>query len=318
MPEKKIIIDDKNKNLRIDSVCAKMFPKISRTMWQKHGVFFCDGQKKNYKTLTKKNQKWIIDYKCNEQENNLNDAKPWNFSLDILAETDNYLVINKLYGISVHNSATEKTDHTIVNALIYYFQNQKEKNNLSHAYDIIDNQKIYRPGIVHRLDKTTSGVLLIAKNDQTHFFLQKNWDKTEKIYYAVVTGTPPKKGKILGPIKRDLKNRKKMMISADQDAKKSETIFETIKTNKKFSLLKIQPLTGRTHQIRVHLSSIGCPILGDKLYGGENAEKIFLHAYSLKFPQLDEKNNIIFKTVLAKLPENFHNLQIKNCYNYSK
>ncbi|NCP66833.1 RluA family pseudouridine synthase [bacterium] len=275
---------------RVDALCALKYPHISRSRWTKHAEFLCEEMEKNAKTKVKTGEEWEVS--CAE-ESNVDHLEPWDYPLEILAETDTYLVINKPYGISVHPSSSENSNETMVNALVHHFG-----ANLAENYDEIEGRKVARPGLVHRLDKTTSGVLLIAKTNQAHKFFQDNWKDFEKTYYAKVQGGPPANGKIESGIVRDPYNRKKMKATQDPD-KWSVTEFETISIKpgndviKSEALLKVNIKTGRTHQIRVHLSSIGFPVIGDELYDGPAAKRIMLHATSLKFIDPDTGKEVL-------------------------
>jgi 23S rRNA pseudouridine1911/1915/1917 synthase len=227
------------------------------------------------------------------------DIRPENVDLDILFEDENVIVINKPAGMVMHPSAGH-TSGTLVHAALGY----------DPFLDGIGGKM--RPGIVHRLDKDTSGVVMIAKNDQAHQWLQKQFKgrTTEKFYTALVDKHPPTlSGKIDAPIYRDPNNRKKMAIAPDGKGKNAVTIFHTIKQFKRFSLLDIQILTGRTHQIRVHLASIGSPITGDTMYGNKSPaleiDRHFLHARSLSICLLNETKKTVFN---AALPEQLEDL----------
>lgn len=265
---------------RIDTLCAQKYPQISRSRWTKHAQFLCEEMEKSAKTKVKAGQEWEV--LCAE-ESNVDHLEPWDYPLEILADTKTYLVIHKPYGISVHPSSSENSNETMVNALVHHLG-----DNLAENFDEIEGRRVARPGLVHRLDKTTSGVLLIAKTNQAHKFFQDHWREYEKTYFALVQGGPPSSGKIESGIVRDPYNRKKMKATQDPD-KWSVTEFETISTKPgndvkdSESLLKVTIRTGRTHQIRVHLSSIGFPVIGDELYDGPPAERIMLHAARLKF-----------------------------------
>lgn len=289
-------ISESEKNVRIEVLCAQKFPQISRSQWQKRGSFFCEGVAKKGKTKTKSGENWTLH--CKKEPNFSNSLVAWEFPLKILKETNNWVVIEKPIGISVHPSVSEKSQKTIVNALIFQFG-----KNLSQNSDKIDGKNIFRPGLVHRLDKTTSGVLLIAKNNKTHQFFQANWSQTEKFYYAIVSGNPTSKGRIESDLFRDPNNRKKMAISNHKKSKKAITLFEKVQQKDGLALLKVQILTGRTHQIRIHLSSIGFPILGDELYKGKKANRIFLHAQKLSFPSPTNTKRMI--CVESKIPQEF-------------
>lgn len=271
---------------RIDVLAAEKFSQISRSRWTSVGIFTCDGKTCKASTKVKADQQW--DVTCEEQTFVGDHVDPWDFPLTILKESASWVVIEKPVGISVHPSPSEKSQETIVNALVHKFG-----KDLAENFDEIDGQKIPRPGLVHRLDKTTSGILLVAKTDAAHAFFQSHWPKVEKYYTALVTGTPPAKGNIVAGILRDPHDRKKMTVSDSPDAKSARTSFETIESQGGRALLRVKLHTGRTHQIRVHLSSIGFPIVGDELYGGPAAERVFLHATTLKFPDPDEKGKVV-------------------------
>ena len=263
-------------------LCAQKFPEISRTRWQKQGLFFCDGQKKKSNTKVRIDQQWSVE--CEEETMIFSSGiEPWNHELKILAESKTWVAIEKPQGISIHPSPSDQSDHTIVNALVHQFGKK-----LSSV-----DEDVPRPGIVHRLDKVTSGALLVAKTNATHKHLQEHWTEVIKTYFAVVTGTPPLRGKIEGGILRDTKDRKKMAISSSEKSKSAVTFFEVLETKDSQSLLKINIPTGRTHQIRVHLSSIGFPIVGDTKYNGKPFERVLLHAGKLEFPNPDKKGEMI-------------------------
>ncbi len=196
----------------------------------------------------------------------------------------------------MHPSPTDPGQQTVVNALVHQF-----KQNLSKNSDTIDGQTVSRPGLVHRLDKGTSGVVMVAKNDQTHKALQENWKQTKKTYAAIVRGKP-KPGTIKSPIGRSDKDRKRMACKAD--GKSAITHFTVIKTENGYSQLEIDIETGRTHQIRVHLSAIGFAIVGDALYGGEDYPRMLLHAHKITFPNVSEAA-LPPKEVISPLPNEF-------------
>lgn len=185
------------------------------------------------------------------------DPEPENIPLDIVYEDDDLIVVNKPAGMTVH-PAPGAYHGTLVNALLYHCQ-----NNLSGVGGV------KRPGIVHRIDKDTSGLLVVAKNDLAHQGLAEQFfvHSIERTYYAVVYGLPqPLKGVIDKNIARSRFDRKKMTI-AENGGKTAVTHYECLKTNNgAVSLVKCNLETGRTHQIRVHMSSIGCNLVGDQTY----------------------------------------------------
>jgi 23S rRNA pseudouridine1911/1915/1917 synthase len=146
-----------------------------------------------------------------------------------------------------------------------------------------------RPGVVHRLDKETSGLILLAKNERAHRWLQDQFRlrKVEKIYLALVDGAPPTpSGRVEAPIGRDPSHRKKMAIMPPGKGREAVSEYVTLEAFKKQTLLEFHPLTGRTHQIRLHCMFLGCPIVGDKVYGHRkqtiDIDRHFLHAAKLK------------------------------------
>jgi 23S rRNA pseudouridine1911/1915/1917 synthase len=159
--------------------------------------------------------------------------------------------------------------------------------------------------LVHRLDRDTSGVVILAKSPEVQEFLKKQFQNrtTHKTYYAVVSGRPKlDEVKIDLPIARDLKHP--TMFRVDPNGKQSETYYKVLKSNDMYSLVELRPTTGRTHQLRVHLKYLGHPILGDPLYGEEKADRLYLHANKLEITLPGDKR----VTFEAKLPKEFENV----------
>jgi len=185
--------------------------------------------------------------------------RPENIPLEVLYEDDHLAAINKPPGMVVH-PARGHWSGTLASALAYRF------NNLSGAGGPT------RPGIVHRLDRDTSGVILVAKNDQIHGRLADQFQNrdVEKEYFAIVVGEPSRdRDEIVRPIGVHPHQREKMAIRADHvTSREASTFYEVVERFRGYAALKLLPHTGRTHQIRVHLTSIGCPVLCDRLYGG--------------------------------------------------
>lgn len=183
-------------------------------------------------------------------------ASSQDLPLAILYEDDDLVVIDKPAGLVVHPSAGHDDD-TLVNALLF------------HVHDLSGVGGEIRPGIVHRLDKDTSGVMVIAKNDTAHRALTSAWnsDRVVKEYLALVYGTPsPARGRIDTPIGRDPRNRKRMAVV--RDGRRAVTEYEVIQPLRYVALVRCRLHTGRTHQIRVHMKHIGHPIVGDPVYSG--------------------------------------------------
>lgn len=204
------------------------------------------------------------------------DIIPQNIPLDILYQDSDVVVVNKPCGMVVHPAAGNE-DHTLVNALLY------------HVRDLSGIGGEMRPGIVHRLDKDTSGLILIAKNDRAHVALSEQFKARtmEKHYRAVAFGSfREEHGLIDAPISRHPVDRKKMAIVAD--GKPSQTEWSVVSRLKGATYLDVHLLTGRTHQIRVHMHSVGHPLLGDRIYAPNiknsvHIPRLMLHAFSLAF-----------------------------------
>jgi 23S rRNA pseudouridine1911/1915/1917 synthase len=195
--------------------------------------------------------------------------------LDIIFENDDLMVVNKPAGMVVHPAAGHVSG-TLVHAA------------LAHAPEMVGIGGEKRPGVVHRLDKDTSGLILLAKNDQAHRFLQDQFRqrKTIKTYLALVDGKPPTpSGRIEAPIGRDTVHRKLMAVTGVKKGREAVSEYRTLELLKEHTLLEVHPLTGRTHQIRVHLKFLGCPVAGDIVYGHKHAtiplHRHFLHAARL-------------------------------------
>jgi 23S rRNA pseudouridine1911/1915/1917 synthase len=226
----------------------------------------------------------------------LPDVKPEKIKLDIIYEDKNVIVINKPQGMVVHPGSGISSG-TLVNGLLYYIDDLKRTF----------NEEI-RPGIVHRLDKDTSGVIITAKNPHTHEFLSNQFRKrkTKKIYLSVIKGIPQySKHVIESLIIRDPRNRKRFRVSSDR-GKKAVTAYEIIRSYNNYSFMKMMPATGRTHQLRVHACTIGCPILGDPMYSRPDSKfpeiTLMLHAFKLFITIPGEDKPHLFR---APLPNRF-------------
>jgi len=193
--------------------------------------------------------------------------------LEVLYEDKDLAIINKPVGLVVH-PAPGNYRHTLVNALLYRF---KELSDISPQ----------RPGIVHRLDKETSGVLVIAKNNDTHLKLAEQFAEhsIKRRYIAIVKGRMEFDENVIeAPIARHAVKREQMSVNFAEGSRYAKTYYRTLKRLGEFSLLQLEPFTGRTHQLRVHLAFIGHPILGDKKYGHNNEfSRLALHAKYLGF-----------------------------------
>jgi len=219
--------------------------------------------------------------------------------LDVIFENEGLLVINKPAGMVVHPAAGHSSG-TLVHAA------------LAHAPEMDGVGGEIRPGVVHRLDKNTSGLILLAKNDETHHFLQEQFRlrRAEKTYLALVDGHPPTPtGRIEAAIGRDPSQRKQMAIVSAAKGREAISEYRTLETFPEHTLLEVHPITGRTHQIRLHLAFVGCPVTGDTIYGRRRPslplDRHFLHAARLKITLPGEESPRIFE---APLPEELENI----------
>ncbi len=258
MKLKKFIVSEKDLHARIDHFLIKQEIGISRTYLQKlikdgHVLVNNKTVKPNYRLRL--NDEIVVNIPPPTEL----EALPENIPLDIIYEDSSIIVISKPAGMVVHPAAGNYKG-TIVNALLY------------HCKDLTGIGGKERPGIVHRLDKDTSGVLVAAKNDQSHQHLSHQFKKrmVEKRYIALVAGVVKKEsGTIEIPIGRDIKDRKKISPKTKR-ARAAVTHFKVVERFKNASLLEVKIETGRTHQIRVHLLYFKHPVLGDVQYGGKN------------------------------------------------
>lgn len=292
---KKIVVDELNIGERLDSFVASKQEDLTRTAVKR---LIEDGYIKVNNQVPKISYKIRKDdiIEIEEPEVKQLDIKAQDIPVEVVYEDSDIIVVNKPKGLVVH-PANGNWDGTLVNAIMAIC-----KNSLSGIGGEI------RPGIVHRLDKDTSGLLIIAKNDKSHINLSEQIKNREvkKIYYALVRGiVPENEATINMPIGRSTKDRKKMAVV--KDGKEAITHFKVLdRFNNKYTLLEVKIDTGRTHQIRVHLSQIGFPIIGDDIYSnGKNEFGVrgqLLHAKSLKFkhPTTSKEMNLE-----AELPEEF-------------
>ena len=262
----------------------------------KAGTVLVNGKLAKAKYVVKEGD--VITYVLPEEE--VLEYKAEDIPLDIIYEDADVAVVNKPQGIVVHPSAGH-TSGTLVNALMY------------HVKDLSSINGVVRPGIVHRIDKDTSGLLMIAKNDKAHNALAAELKdkKSLRKYVAIVHGNLPNdRGVIEAPIGRSDKDRKKQAVTAK--GKPAVTRFTVLERFGNYTLVELQLETGRTHQIRVHMAYIGHPVAGDPLYGPRKTLKghgQFLHAKTLGFThpttgelvEFTAEEPIIFKETLEKL-----------------
>lgn len=260
---------------RLDKYLAEQILQLSRAKIQ--NMILAGEVKVNEKVVNKAAYKLEIGDTITAlvSETNEEPPKEQNIALDVIFEDENVAVINKPAGLVVHPGAGN-AENTLVNALLYYWP------------QIIQVGETERPGIVHRLDKDTSGVLIIAKTPEGYTWLVKQFKtrKAKKSYLALVDGKPPTPtGRIETRIGRDERHRQRMAVTYGDQGRKADSEFYTVAEYRDHTLLEVNPLSGRTHQIRVHLAFLGCPVVGDQIYGrGKNSLEInrfFLHASKL-------------------------------------
>jgi 23S rRNA pseudouridine1911/1915/1917 synthase len=260
---------------RLDLCLAEFSPDLSRTRWQqliRAGHVIVDS-KIVFKTGFQLQGGESIEAHVPPPKDTTLIAEP--IPLDIIYENGDLLIVNKPAGMVVHPSVGHDSG-TLVHAV------------LSHAPDIEGIGGEIRPGVVHRLDKDTSGLIILAKNDTAHHALQRQFKDrlVEKAYIALVDGHPPTPvGRIEAPIGRDPRDRKRMAVVPVGKGREATSVYKTLEHFQYHSLLEVQPHTGRTHQIRVHLSFIDCPVVGDRVYGKKRPslpiKRQFLHAARL-------------------------------------
>ena len=217
---------------------------------------------------------------------------PEKIPLDVVFESKDLVVVNKPAGMVVHPAAGHASG-TLVNAILGY----------DPEIEGIGGEE--RPGVVHRLDKETSGLILLAKNERAHRWLQDQFRfrQVEKIYLALVDGKPPTaSGRVEAHIGRDPSHRKRMAIVSESRGRESISEYKTMESFRHHTLLEVHPVTGRTHQIRLHCAFLGCPVVGDKVYGRKKPsvelDRHFLHAHRLKIVLPGEKDPRLFEAPL--------------------
>ena len=306
-----LIVEDADKNLRVDVFINKKENKISRTRIK--NLILDKKLRLNNQINIDPSKK--VSYGDTLEliipEPKIASLTPYNYKLDIIYEDEDLIVINKPAGIVMHPGAGN-FDKTIVNALINY-----DKNSLSNIGDEL------RPGIVHRIDKNTSGLIVVAKNNETHENLSIQFSKHSitRVYQLLIWGkVKPSKGKIETFITRSSKNRQMMEVSRTK-GKKAITNYKTIEIFENeytptLSLLECKLETGRTHQIRVHMNFMGNSIVGDDKYKKKfkkikninvtlekkliNLKRQFLHAKTIGFIHPKKNKEMIFNSILPQ------------------
>ncbi len=274
MPKREFFISSASGiNQRLDVFLSKKVKDLTRSQIKKiikEGKAKVDGIEKKANYRLKTNEMVEIEYEVLKEE----EIQPEDIPLDILYSDDDMIVINKPSGMVVHPGAGNKK-HTLVNALLFHFPDIK---GIGHKE---------RPGIVHRLDKETSGLVVAARNINSYRSLQRQFKqrKVIKVYTGLIWGRMPKKeDEISWPIGRHIKHGERISVKTKKP-KQAVTYYTVQKEFREMTLLDIRPVTGRTHQIRVHLSASGHPLVGDTRYGRRRLKKgiprLFLHASSI-------------------------------------
>lgn len=303
MPKISLIVDEDNTGLRLDAYLVSN-TLLSRSYIQKlidDNRILVNGKSSLKKCKTALNDSIEIDY----DENTLTDIEPNNVPLDIVYEDEDVIVINKPKGMVVH-PAPGNVDKTLVNALLY------------HCKELSDVNGYYRPGIVHRIDKDTSGLLVCCKNNYAHNFIANQLqDKTcFRRYYALVDGViPNNEGLINAPIGRSIKDRQKMEVT-DKNSKEAITEFRVLKRLSNSTFIECELKTGRTHQIRVHMSYINHPVLNDAKYSKHkliDETGQYLHAYYLSFIHPRSKQRVEFSTDIPQYMKDYIEKYDTNC-----
>lgn len=285
--------------VRLDKFLAEQISQLSRAKLQE---MIANGEVRlNGKVVSKPAQKLeqgdrVETVLIFEPEDEL---KKQAMELDVLYEDENVIVLNKPAGLVVHPGAGHDKN-TLVNALIY------------HWPEIAQVGEPKRPGIVHRLDKETSGVMIVARRQAAYEWLVRQFKsrKVQKSYLALLDGTPPTPtGRIETRIGRDEKIRQRMAVTYGEKGRKAVTEYFTRKNFANHTLVEADLLTGRTHQIRVHMAFIGCPVVGDRVYGRRkpslDLERFFLHASGLSIRLPGEKEERRFE---APLPQDLQHV----------
>lgn len=270
--------------MRLDQYLAEYYPEKSRSQWQK---YISDGYVSvNGVVVTSSKYSLGEDDEVSYSENK---SPQVTFDIPVIYEDDNVLVLNKPIGMLTHAKGGivhEQTVADVIKPLTTYCQDTN------------------RPGIVHRLDRATSGVIVTVKNESTASLLQRQFTdrKTKKTYMAIVEGHPKyPEARLELPIERDPKKPSQFRVGPS--GKSATTSYRVLAETDKYSLVELKPETGRTHQLRVHMQYIGCPILGDTVYG-DKADRMYLHAYKLEIT-IPEGKRKVFE---ASIPREFKRL----------
>lgn len=311
------VSQDFSGSVRLDQYVANVSPDMNRSKL-KSGVqsLLLNGKKSKLSAKVKANDIIDIVWEDDIPEN----IEPENIPLNIIFENENVTVVNKAQGMVTHPAAGNWSG-TLVNALLYHWG----RESVPQLKDRSENEilKFRRPGIVHRLDKDTSGLIITARNRSTEEWLGKQFKDrlTQKEYICICTGRPPAgAGDVKTQIIRDPKNRQRFKAATDTtEGKFARSIYHVIAQYGSYSIIRVRIKTGRTHQIRVHMKYLGCPILGDPIYGHEDKlfPKATLMLHSRQMLIRPTKNDPYFR-FRAKIPRRFYDVLKKLKENFPK
>ncbi len=287
------------KESRLDMVLVEKFPQYSRSRLQS---FIKEGRVAVAGKVAEKGGQSVekgmaVSLRIPEEKKTV--LIPEEIPLNIIYEDDQVIIVNKPAGMVVH-PAFGHDNGTLVNAV------------LAHCSDLKGFGGEIRPGVVHRLDRDTSGLIIMAKNEQAHIFLSDQFKNREvnKRYLALVDGKPPTpNGRVDAPIGRDPAKRQQMAVLDEERGRKAISEYFTKEQFSHHTLIEVHPLTGRTHQIRVHMAFIKCPVAGDRVYGYRTStiplDRHFLHAYRLTITLPGHKEPQTFE---APLPQELEDI----------
>ena len=298
MPRKELLVSSQSGlNERLDVFLSEKVRRLTRSQIQRiiekkgvkvNGIF----RKPSYRL--KSGEKVEIEFEIKGPE----EVEAEEIPINLIYSDEDVLIIDKASGMVVHPGAGNRK-HTLVNALLYHFPEIKEIGPKD------------RPGIVHRLDKETSGVMVVARTLEAYWQLQRQFKsrEVEKRYLGLVWGRlPNKEGKISLPIGRHIKHGERISVKTKKP-REAETHFSVVEEYENFSQVEIRPITGRTHQIRVHLAATGHPLAGDSRYGRRKAktslQRLFLHASFLSFIHPATEKRVEFFSPLPQDLKNF-------------
>ncbi|MBD3296807.1 MAG: RluA family pseudouridine synthase [Candidatus Omnitrophica bacterium] len=290
MEEMTFVVEDTNSGGRLDVCVAERLGRDYSRTYVKNlinaGSLLVNGrvEKPNYKVRTGDQIKVSIEPAGPVQ------AEPENIPLDIVHEDEHLAIVNKRAGMVVHPGAGNRSG-TLVNAM------------LGHCSRLPDNGDPVRPGIVHRLDKGTSGIMIVAKTDRAMRSLSRQFRErtVEKVYAALVRGRVElDNGVIAEPVGRHISDRKRMMVD-HTSGRNARTVYHVVRRYEGFTFIRLDLHTGRTHQIRVHMKHLGYPVLGDRVYGGDRSmDRQALHAESITFDHPGTRERVEFSAPLPR------------------